>query len=71
VPIAKEIDLSLTAVAAVFTIALWLRLVGATAAGHHRGGWQSATFGQRRRYSRSICSALARSSSEALAIARL
>jgi hypothetical protein len=31
----------------------------------------SDSFGQRRRYSRSICSALARSSSEALAIARL
>jgi MFS transporter, SHS family, lactate transporter len=33
VPIAKEFDVPLTAVAAVFTITLWLRLVGATASG--------------------------------------
>src|SRR3979490_2231921 len=33
VPIAKEFDVPLTAVTAVFTITLWLRLVGATAAG--------------------------------------
>ena len=33
VPIAKEFDVPLTAVTAVFTITLWLRLVGATASG--------------------------------------
>src|SRR5260370_23925339 len=33
VPIAKEFDVPLTAVTAVFTITLWMRLVGATAAG--------------------------------------
>ena len=33
VPIAKEFDVPLTAVTAVFTITLWLRLAGATAAG--------------------------------------
>jgi SHS family lactate transporter-like MFS transporter len=33
VPIAKEFDVPLTAVAALFTITLWLRLVGATASG--------------------------------------
>ena len=33
VPIAKEFDVPLTEVAAVFTITLWLRLVGATASG--------------------------------------
>jgi hypothetical protein len=39
---------------------------------HHRGGWQSATFCERPcSQCSSICSALARSSSEALAIARL
>ena len=32
-PIAQEFDVPLTAVAAVFTITLWLRLVGATASG--------------------------------------
>jgi SHS family lactate transporter-like MFS transporter len=42
VPIAKEFDLSLTAVAAVFTIALWLRLVGATAA-----GWMADRMGRK------------------------
>src|ERR1700741_2533923 len=33
VPIAQEFNVPLTAVAAVFTITLWLRLVGATASG--------------------------------------
>src|SRR5215472_7653695 len=33
VPIAKEFNVSITAVTAVFTITLWLRLVGATASG--------------------------------------
>src|SRR5256885_10769066 len=33
VPTAKEFDVPLTAVTAVFTITLWLRLVGATASG--------------------------------------
>jgi SHS family lactate transporter-like MFS transporter len=33
VPIAKEFDVPLTAVAAVFTITLWMRLVGAVASG--------------------------------------
>src|SRR6185312_4575026 len=33
VPIAKEFDVPLTAVTAVFTITLWMRLVGATASG--------------------------------------
>src|ERR1700761_4580299 len=33
VPIAKEFDVPLTAVTAVFTLTLWLRLVGATASG--------------------------------------
>src|SRR3954468_998624 len=33
VPIAKEFDVPLTAVTAVFTLTLWLRLVGATGAG--------------------------------------
>ena len=42
VPSAKEFDLSLTAVAAVFTIALWLRLVGATAA-----GWMADRMGRK------------------------
>jgi SHS family lactate transporter-like MFS transporter len=33
VPIAKEFDVPMTAVASVFTITLWLRLVGAVASG--------------------------------------
>jgi MFS family permease len=42
VPIAKEFDVSLTAVTAVFTITLWLRLVGATAA-----GWMADRMGRK------------------------
>ena len=42
VPIAKEFDVSLTAVAAVFTITLWMRLVGATAA-----GWMADRMGRK------------------------
>ena len=42
VPIAKEFDVPLTAVAAVFTITLWLRLVGATAA-----GWMADRMGRK------------------------
>src|SRR3974377_2067311 len=42
VAIAKEFDVSLTAVAAVFTITLWLRLVGATAA-----GWMADRMGRK------------------------
>ena len=40
VPIAKEFDVPLTAVTVVFTITLWMRLVGATAA-----GWMAARMG--------------------------
>src|SRR5580704_4276002 len=42
VPIAKEFDVPLTAVAVVFTITLWLRLVGATAA-----GWMADRMGRK------------------------
>ena len=42
VPIAKEFDVPLTAVTAVFTITLWLRLAGATAA-----GWMADRMGRR------------------------
>ena len=42
VPIAKEFDVPLTAVTAVFTITLWLRLVGATASGRSAGTGRSA-----------------------------
>ena len=42
VPIAKEFDVPLTAVTAVFTITLWLRLVGATAA-----GWMADRMGRK------------------------
>lgn len=41
-PIAKEFDVPLTAVTAVFTITLWLRLVGATAA-----GWMADRMGRK------------------------
>src|SRR4029450_1912627 len=41
-PIAKEFDVSLTTVTAVFTITLWLRLVGATAA-----GWMADRMGRK------------------------
>ena len=41
-PIAKEFGVPLTAVAAVFTITLWLRLVGATAA-----GWMADRMGRK------------------------
>ena len=40
VPIAETFKVSLVEVTAVFTITLWLRLVGAVGiAGHTRGGW--------------------------------
>jgi MFS transporter, SHS family, lactate transporter len=42
VPIAKEFDVPLTAVTAIFTITLWLRLVGATAA-----GWMADRMGRK------------------------
>ncbi len=42
VPIAKEFDVPLTAVTAVFTITLWMRLVGATAA-----GWMADLMGRK------------------------
>jgi len=42
VPIAKEFDVPLTAVTAVFTVTLWLRLVGATAA-----GWMADLMGRK------------------------
>jgi SHS family lactate transporter-like MFS transporter len=42
VPIAKEFDVPLTAVTAGFAITLWLRLVGATAA-----GWMSDRMGRK------------------------
>src|SRR5258708_28370380 len=42
VPIAKEFDVPLTAVTAVFTITLWMRLVGATAA-----GWMADRMGRK------------------------
>jgi len=42
VPIAKEFDVPLTAVTVVFTITLWLRLVGATAA-----GWMADRMGRK------------------------
>lgn len=42
VPIAQEFNVPLTAVAAVFTITLWLRLVGATAA-----GWMADRMGRK------------------------
>jgi SHS family lactate transporter-like MFS transporter len=42
VPIAAEFDVPLTAVTAVFTITLWLRLVGATAA-----GWMADRMGRK------------------------
>jgi SHS family lactate transporter-like MFS transporter len=42
VPIAKEFDVPLTAVAGVFTITLWLRLVGATVA-----GWMADRMGRK------------------------
>jgi hypothetical protein len=39
VPIANEFKVPLTDVAAVFTITLWLRLVGATASGNYQLGF--------------------------------
>ena len=42
VPIAKEFDVPLTSVTAVFTVTLWLRLVGATAA-----GWMADRMGRK------------------------
>src|SRR5262249_39708653 len=42
VPIAKEFDVPITAVAIVFTLTLWLRLVGATAA-----GWMADRMGRK------------------------
>jgi MFS transporter, SHS family, lactate transporter len=42
VPIAKEFDVPLTAVTAVFTITLWLRLLGATMA-----GWMADRVGRK------------------------
>lgn len=42
VPIAKEFDVPLTAVTAVFTVTLWMRLVGATAA-----GWMADLMGRK------------------------
>src|SRR6202140_2201878 len=42
VPIAEEFDVPLTAVTAVFTITLWMRLVGATAA-----GWRADRIGRK------------------------
>ncbi len=42
VPIAKEFDVPLTAVTVVFTITLWMRLVGATAA-----GWMADRMGRK------------------------
>src|ERR1700682_2191194 len=42
VPIAKEFDVPLTACTVVFTITLWLRLVGATAA-----GWMADRMGRK------------------------
>ena len=42
VPIAKEFDVSLTGVAFVFTLTLWMRLLGATAA-----GWLSDRMGRK------------------------
>ena len=42
VPIAKEFDVPLTAVTAVFTITLWLRLVGAVSA-----GWMADRMGRK------------------------
>jgi SHS family lactate transporter-like MFS transporter len=42
VPIAQEFDVPLTAVTAVFTITLWMRLVGATAA-----GWMADRMGRK------------------------
>src|SRR5271155_5913856 len=43
VPIAKEFDVPLTDVAIVFTLTLWMRLVGATAA-----GWMADPVGRKR-----------------------
>src|ERR1700740_383851 len=43
VPIAKEFDLPLTDVAIVFTLTLWMRLVGATAA-----GWMADRMGRKK-----------------------
>jgi len=42
VPIAKEFDVPLTAVTVVFTITLWMRLLGATAA-----GWMADRMGRK------------------------
>ena len=42
VPIAKEFDVPITAVAIVFTLTLWLRLLGATAA-----GWMADRMGRK------------------------
>src|SRR3982074_1840081 len=42
VSIAQEVDVPLTAVTAVFTITLWMRLVGATAA-----GWMADRMGRK------------------------
>jgi len=42
VPIAKEFDVPLTAVTAVFTVTLWMRLVGATGA-----GWMADRMGRK------------------------
>src|SRR6185295_19557528 len=42
VPIAKEFDVPLTAVTVVFTITLWMRLLGAVAA-----GWMADRMGRR------------------------
>ena len=49
VPIAQEFDVPITAVAIVFTLTLWLRLVGATAAGWmaDRMGRKLGRFGER------------------------
>src|SRR6201993_5181693 len=43
VPIAKEFDVPLTDVAIVFTLTLWMRLVGATAA-----GWMADRMGRKK-----------------------
>ena len=42
VPIAKEFDVPITAVTIVFTLTLWLRLLGATAA-----GWMADRMGRK------------------------
>src|SRR6202030_2051979 len=49
-PISQEVGVALTAVTAVFTLTLWMRLVGATGS-----GWLAARMGRKQPLMISIC----------------